>query len=82
MRNCLTRLEAEMLAPPPVPGNWEYLGPRKAITMSSQGMKIRRRRKRESEDERHRNGNHFQLGRRETSSGIEGLTFDYAGRPV
>ncbi|KAJ8060805.1 hypothetical protein OCU04_009889 [Sclerotinia nivalis] len=83
MGNCFTRLEAEMVAPPPVPGNWENLGPRKAIIMSSQHTHISTRSGRGgSGDEGHKNGNRFQLGRRETPSGIEGLTFDCAGRPV
>ncbi|KAF7901513.1 hypothetical protein EAF00_003734 [Botryotinia globosa] len=82
MGSCLTRLEAEMVSPPPIPGNWKDLGPRKAILRSSRHAKARRRCRRESRIYRHEEGNRLLLARRETSSGIEGLTFDYAGRPV
>ncbi|TGO57244.1 hypothetical protein BOTNAR_0205g00100 [Botryotinia narcissicola] len=82
MGKCLTRLEAEMVSPPPIPGNWKDLGPRKAILRSPQHAMARRRCRRESTVYRHEDGNRLLLARRETSSGIEGLTFDYAGRPV
>ncbi|KAF7926792.1 uncharacterized protein EAE98_006177 [Botrytis deweyae] len=82
MGNCLTRLEAEMVSPPPIPGNWKDLGPRKAILRSPQHAQARRRCRRESRSNRHEEGNRLLLARRETSSGIDGLTFDYAGRPV
>ncbi|KAF5874048.1 uncharacterized protein Bfra_004054 [Botrytis fragariae] len=82
MGNCLTRLEAEMVSPPPIPGNWKDLGPRKAILRSPQHAQARRRFRRESGSDRYEEGSRLLLARREKSSGIEGLTFDYAGRPV
>ncbi|TEY61286.1 hypothetical protein BOTCAL_0171g00100 [Botryotinia calthae] len=82
MGNCITRLEAEMVAPPPISGNWQDLGPRKAISRSPQHVHARKRCRRGGRRDRHEEGNSLLLARRETSSGIEGLTFDYAGRPV
>lgn len=82
MGNCLARLEAEMVSPPPISGNWKDLGPRKAILRSPHHAQARRRCRRESRTCRHEEGNRLLLARRETSSGIDGLTFDYAGRPV
>ncbi|KAI9640141.1 hypothetical protein NHQ30_011543 [Ciborinia camelliae] len=84
MGNCLTRLKAEMLAPPPNPGNWESFGPRKDVLIGPEHTQIRRRSGRggswsETLNER---GNVVPFGRRETPSGIQGLSFDYAGRPV
>ncbi|TGO33674.1 hypothetical protein BHYA_0232g00010 [Botrytis hyacinthi] len=78
MGNCLTRLDAEMVSPPPISGNWKDLGPRKAILRSSQHAKPRRR----CRSYRNEEGNRLLLARRETSSCIEGLNFDCAGRPV
>ncbi|ATZ52214.1 hypothetical protein BCIN_07g07040 [Botrytis cinerea B05.10] len=82
MGNCITRLETEMVAPPPISGNWKDFGPRKAISRSPQHIQARRRCRREGRRDKHEEGNSLLLARKETSSGIEGLTFDYAGRPV
>lgn len=83
MGNCLIRLKAEMVSPPPKSGNWETLGPRKVSLIDSQNTQRRRISEkgwRGAEEGEKRN--RLPLGRRETPSGIEGLTFDYAGRPV
>ncbi|KAF7884163.1 uncharacterized protein EAF01_011586 [Botrytis porri] len=82
MGNCLARLEAEMVSPPPIPENWKDLGPRKALLRSPPDAQARRRCKRENGSDGYEEGNRLLLVRRETSSGIKGLTFDYAGRPV
>ncbi|ESZ92237.1 hypothetical protein SBOR_7363 [Sclerotinia borealis F-4128] len=83
MGNCLVRLQAEMLSPPPNSGNWENLGPRKVLLVNSQHAHMRSKSGNgmggSAECEK---GMGVPLGRRETPSGIEGLTFDYAGRPV
>lgn len=71
-----------MVAPPPISGNWEDFGPQKAISRSPRHVQARRRCRREVRPDRHEEGNSLLSSRRETSSGIEGLTFDYAGRPV
>jgi len=68
MGSCATRLKAEMRAPPPRAANWQYLSPQRPEQQMPHT---------EAEDA----GNGAPL-RRETESGIPGLTYDQAGRPV
>lgn len=72
-----------MRAPPPNSGNWENFGPRRVFLDPSHHTHVRRRRARPMSDgDWNEMRTRLLVGRRETPSGIEGLTFDYAGRPV
>ena len=66
-------MEAEMKAPPPRSGNWDGLAPQRP----EQYVPHKKQRQAKLEDD----GNGAPL-RKETQSGIPGLTYDHAGRPV
>ncbi|PMD18346.1 hypothetical protein NA56DRAFT_251884 [Hyaloscypha hepaticicola] len=74
MGSCLTHLKKEMTAPPHNTGNWNSLNPQwpeAYVPTNTQRVKV------------HVSGaNRAHLGRVETESGIPGLTYDQAGRPV
>lgn len=76
MGSCMTRLKKEMVAPPPHSGNWEGLAPQRPQYSYTQRERSRER------QQMVKAANGVPLGRRETPSGIPGLTYDYAGRPV
>lgn len=71
MGNCMTRLKREMVPPPCNSGNWEGFAPQRPHyeTPKPQRQQMEK-------------SNGAPLGRRETPSGIPGLTYDQAGRPV
>ncbi|CZR61422.1 uncharacterized protein PAC_11318 [Phialocephala subalpina] len=71
MGSCMTRLEREMVNPPPNSGNWESLSPQRP-----EAYVPRQRHQMEKVP------SGAPLGRRETPSGVPGLTYDHAGRPV
>jgi len=71
MGSCLTRLSAEMKAPPPRSSNWDSLSPQRPTAYVP-----------EKQQKQRSLGNGEPLGRMETPSGIPGLTYDAAGRPV
>ena len=73
MGSCLTRLNAEMQAPPPRSQNWDCLNPQRPTVYGPKQMQQR---------EGPRTVNSAPLRRMETPSGIPGLTYDAAGRPV
>jgi hypothetical protein len=76
MGSCMTRLKKEMVAPPSNSGNWEGLAPQRP----QYDYTPRERPRQQQQTEKGSNG--APLGRRETPSGIPGLTYDHAGRPV
>lgn len=65
----MARMKAEMVSPPPRSGNWEDLAPRRPDPYVP-------KEKRQTEE-----GSGAPL-RKETESGIPGLTYDQSGRPV
>lgn len=101
MGNCFTHLAREMKAPPPRPGNWQGLSPRRpdveqttsrsrhveSNTQSPQPGSERKASRAQSLDSKeilkqYDSGSNGAPLRRETESGIPGLTYDQAGRPV
>jgi hypothetical protein len=70
-------MEAEMKTPPPRSGNWEGLGPQRPEPYAPH----KEREKQQSQMKEVNEGNGVPL-RKETQSGIPGLTYDQAGRPV
>ena len=76
MGGCLTRLQAEMQTPPARDGNWKGLSPQRPEACVPRVYKEKR-----EKDCGNCNCNGAPL-RRETQSGIPGLTYDHAGRPV
>ncbi|KUJ19248.1 uncharacterized protein LY89DRAFT_731656 [Mollisia scopiformis] len=74
MGSCMTRLKAEMVAPPSNSGNWEGLAPQRPQAYAPREPRQRQQMEKDT--------NGVLLGRRETASGIPGLTYDHAGRPV
>ncbi|KAH6712524.1 hypothetical protein BKA61DRAFT_86285 [Leptodontidium sp. MPI-SDFR-AT-0119] len=78
MGSCLTRMKAEMVPPPPRAGNWQSCGPQRADTYIPSEEQQEMYRKQTSQS----TGNGAPLGRKETESGVPGLTYDHAGRPV
>jgi len=67
----MSHIKKEMQAPPPRSGNWEGLAPQRFYPYVPSKTRQKQR--------EHGEG---QMRRLETPSGIEGLTFDQAGRPV
>jgi len=74
MGGCLTRLKAEMAPPPPRSGNWDMMGPQRPDPYVAKKV--------QSQGNGNGNGIGNPLERKETPSGIPGLTYDHAGRPV
>ena len=70
MGGCISHLEKEMRAPPARPGNWKGLGPQRPEPY------VPRSGQREMQTDE------GVVQRKETPSGIPGLTYDQAGRPV
>jgi hypothetical protein len=70
MGGCVSRMKKEMQAPPVQPGNWEGLEPQRPEPY------VPRSNRREMKTD----GGPIQ--RKETPSGMPGLTYDQAGRPV
>lgn len=75
MGGCATRMKREMEAPPPRSANWEGLSPQRPVQYIPDE-------KPRSGKENESNGSNGAPLRRETESGIPGLTYDQAGRPV
>jgi len=76
MGSCVSHLKKEMAAPPQNNGNWNSLSPQRPETyVPHQQQKVQRVRVPS-------NANGAQMRRMETESGIPGLTYDHAGRPV
>ena len=90
MGGCLTRLKAEMKAPPPQSGNWQSFNPQRPEPYipdeHKQGERHDQRRKQMKEGGNNNGGSNGDHGNgaplRETPSGIPGLTYDWSGRPV
>ncbi|CZT03431.1 uncharacterized protein RAG0_10184 [Rhynchosporium agropyri] len=78
MGSCMTRLKAEMVPPPPRSGNWQSCGPQRteAYVPDEKNQVMYRHKTAQSI------GNGAPLHRKETESGVPGLTYDHAGRPV
>ena len=70
MGGCVSHLKKEMLAPPAQSGNWEGLNPQRPDPYVP----------RQKRTEMQNDGGPIQ--RKETPSGIPGLTYDQGGRPV
>lgn len=70
MGGCISHIKKEMRAPPARPGNWEGLNPQRPEPYVP----------RRNQTEMQNDGSPIQ--RKETPSGIQGLTYDHAGRPV
>ncbi|TVY30140.1 hypothetical protein LHYA1_G001098 [Lachnellula hyalina] len=87
MGSCTSRLRAELVAPPPR-GNTKILYPqrpepyltRKEVQKQSHAQSQSQSSPRNENG--NQSGNGAKLVRRETPSGIPGLTYDHAGRPV
>ncbi|TVY58736.1 hypothetical protein LCER1_G002038 [Lachnellula cervina] len=91
MGSCTSRLRAELVAPPSQGGNTKILYPqrpdpyltrkeRNEIQSLQASQRTNQNRKRSENG--NGNGNGAKLERKETPSGIPGLTYDHAGRPV
>ncbi|KAK0125726.1 hypothetical protein ONS95_000274 [Cadophora gregata] len=78
MGSCMTRMKAEMVPPPPRAGNWQSCAPQRPETCIPGEMQQVMYRKTTAQS----SGNGSPLDRKETESGIPGLTYDQAGRPV
>ncbi|KAL2064401.1 hypothetical protein VTL71DRAFT_4895 [Oculimacula yallundae] len=74
MGSCMTRLKAEMVPPPSRAGNWQSCGPQRMETYVPDETQQAMYRKKTADGS--------QLQRKETESGVPGLTYDHAGRPV
>jgi len=75
----MTRMKAEMVPPPPRAGNWQSCGPQRPETYIPEESQQAMYRKKTGQS---CSGNGAPLGRKETESGVPGLTYDHAGRPV
>ena len=75
MGACVSHLKKEMVSPPARSGNWEGLAPQRLEAHAP------REKSHKLQSQSHA-GNGSALERRETPSGISGLTYDHAGRPV
>jgi hypothetical protein len=83
MGNCLTHLRKEMQAPPARPGNWEGLSPQHPDVHSpSPKRDVQAERDQLKQYEINSDNKIGVPLRKETESGIPGLTYDQAGRPV
>ncbi len=68
-----------MVPPPPRSGNWEGFAPRRPEACVSRDPSQKFQNQQISQT---KSGNGSVLMRKETESGIPGLTYDHAGRPV